>query len=49
MKQHQGEPKQTEYVVGFTKNHGKSSLHSEGDKLWSIKNAEDFNLVNSKT
>lgn len=42
MKQHQGEPKQTAYVIGFTKNHGKNSLYSEGDKLWSIKNADDF-------
>ena len=44
MKQHQGEPKLTAYVIGFTKNHGKNSLHSEGDKIYSIKNAEDFKL-----
>lgn len=42
MNQHQGEPKQTAYVIGFTKNHGKNSLYSEGDKIYSIKNAEDF-------
>jgi hypothetical protein len=42
MKQHQGEPKQTDYVIGFTKNHGKNSLYSEGDKTYSIKCAEDF-------
>jgi hypothetical protein len=42
MKQHQGQPKQTEFVVGFTKNHGRNSLFSEGDKIYSIKNAEDF-------
>jgi hypothetical protein len=44
MKQHQGESKQTEFMIGFTKNHGKNSLYSEGDKLRSIKCAEDFKV-----
>ena len=42
MKQHHVESKQTEYVIGFTKNHGKNSLYSEADKIYSIKNAEDY-------
>ena len=41
MKEHKGE-RRTEYVVGFTKNHGKNSLYSEADKIYSIKNAEDY-------
>jgi hypothetical protein len=46
MKQNQGEPKQSEFVVGFTKNHGKNSLCSTEDKLRSVKCADDFKLGN---
>jgi hypothetical protein len=42
MKQHQREPKQTDYVIGFTKNTGRNSHYSEGDKIYSISNAQDF-------
>lgn len=45
MKQHQGDPKQTEYVIGFTKTHGKgSSIVSNEEKPRCIKCADDFKL-----
>ena len=42
MKQHQGEEKETAYNIGFAKTRGKSSVVSNSDKLYSIKNAQDF-------
>jgi hypothetical protein len=44
IKQHQGKPKQTEYVIGFTKNTGRNSHVSQGDKIYSVKNQDDFKL-----
>jgi hypothetical protein len=38
----QGEPKQTGYVVGFTKNTGRNSHYSEGDHIYSVRNVDDF-------
>jgi hypothetical protein len=35
MKQHQGEPKETEYVIGLAKNRGKDALYSQEEKVYS--------------
>ena len=44
MKQHQGGEKETSYNIGFAKTHGKSSILSKEEKVYAIKNSEDFKL-----
>ena len=39
---HQGGEKETEYVIGLTKNRGKDALYSQEDKAYSVNCAEDF-------